>query len=430
MRRKKRRKVRNRKRHLKKGVIIILLILLVLIILAGAGTAYYYLKYKPEKEAKKAAINYAKLVKDNYHEIIKTNGDVIIYDKKNKEIGKIKKSTVVALDGIKKDKYKIKNTNYYINYKHTEKSDKFEATRHSEYDTYKNYIPYNINVITNDNYKLYYGSDIAYEFNESSEYTIIIKLSDKYGIEFNERLFYINKEDIKEEKEASNTTAEIASKVAVLNYHYTVNREAGELNECLQTICMEDTQVEEEIKYLSDNEYYTPSMRDTYLYLTGAIRLPKKSTVITIDDGWYVYRMIPILEKYQKTGTLFLIGSLLPPEAYNSPYLELHSHTWNMHNIGDCSGAYFGGAILCWPDDKILADLKQSRDSLNGSTVFCYPFYEFNNRSIELLKQAGFEMAFAGGERSAVPGEDIFRVPRYVMFNHTTMDQFIRYISN
>ncbi len=423
------RRMKRRKRHLKKVVIITIIILLILILIAGGSYAYYYYKIKPVKEAKQAAINYAKLVKDNYHEIIKTNGDVTIYDKKENEIGKIKKGNIVTLEGIKDNKYKIKDTNYYIKYKHTEKSEKLEVKSHSEYDTYKNYVSYNINLVTKDNYKLYYGEDIVYELNKSSEYPIIIILPDKFGIEFNERLLYIKREDVKETKEASNTSAEIAGKVAVLNYHYTVNKEAGETQECLQTICTQDVQVDEEIKYLSDNEYYTPTMRDFYLYLTGAIQLPRKSVVITIDDGWYLSRMITILQKYQKTGTLFLIGSLQPPEAYVSPYLEIHSHTWNMHNLGDCPGD-FGGAILCWSDEKILEDLRRSRESLNNTTVFCYPFYEFNSRSISLLKQAGFEMAFAGGERSAAPGEDLFRIPRYVMFNYTSMDQFIRYISN
>ena len=423
------RRMKRRKRHLKKVVIITIIILLILILIAGGSYAYYYYKIKPVKEAKQAAINYAKLVKDNYHEIIKTNGDVTIYDKKENEIGKIKKGNIVTLEGIKDNKYKIKDTEYYIKYKHTESAEKLEVTSHSEYDTYKNYVPYNINIVTNDTYKLYYGEDIVYELNKSNEFPVIIKLPDKYGIEFNGRLLYIKSEDVKEAKEASNASAEIAGKVAVLNYHYTVNKEAGETQECLQTICTQDVQVDEEIKYLSDNDYYTPTMRDFYLYLTSAVQLPKKSVVITIDDGWYLPRMITILEKYQKTGTLFLIGSLQPPEAYISPNLEIHSHTWNMHNLGDCYGD-FGGAILCWSDEKILEDLKRSRESLNNTTVFCYPFYEFNSRSISLLKQAGFEMAFAGGERSAAPGEDLFRIPRYVMFNYTTMNQFIRYISN
>lgn len=43
--------------------------------------------------------------------------------------------------------------------------------------------------------------------------------------------------------------------------------------------------------------------------------------------------------------------------------------------------------IKCLPEDEILNDLKASREKLNGSTVFCYSFYEFNDYSIKLAKK-------------------------------------------
>ena len=160
----------------------------------------------------------------------------------------------------------------------------------------------------------------------------------------------------------------------------------------------------------------------------GKIRLPKKSVAITIDDGWYVARMITILEKYKMMGTLFLIGSLASPNDYKSSYLEIHSHSWNMHTIGVCSGTH-GGAILCWDNDKIQEDLKKSRESLNNTTVFCFPFYEYNENAINMLKTAGFTMSFVGGDRSVKVGDDPYTLPRYVLVNYTTMNEFISYVS-
>ena len=192
---------------------------------------------------------------------------------------------------------------------------------------------------------------------------------------------------------------------------------------------MEDTQVEEEIKYLSDNNYYALSMRDVYLYVKGYIQIPKNSVVITIDDGWYVARMITILEKYKLNGTLFLIGSLASPDAYRSEYLEIHSHSWDMHKLRVCNGGTHGGAILCWPDDKIQEDLKKSRESLNNTTVYCFPFYEYDNHAIEMLKQAGFEMSFIGGNRRVKVGDDLFKLTRYVLVNSTDINTFISFVS-
>lgn len=379
-------------------------------------------------QKRKYAIDYVGLAIKNYSDIVKSSKNIDIYGEEGKKVGQILKNTKLKLDGQKEAQYKLKGTNYYINYNDVEKQESLGLEKHTEYSDYKNYIPYNINIITNNEYTLYKNDNEYIKLSNNGEYPVIIKTPDKYGIEFNDQLFYIKKEDIKEEKESNNSNSEIANDLAVLNYHYTVNKEAGEFSQCVQDICMEDVKVEEEFKYLSDNNYYTLSMRDVYLYITGSIQIPKNSVTITIDDGWFVDRMVVLLEKYKHVGTLFLIGSLLPSDAYHSDYMEIHSHTWNMHNIGDCPG-YFGGGILCKGRDYILDDLKKSRESLNNTTVFCYPFYEYNATSIELLKEAGFTMAFAGGHRSAKAGDSIFEIPRYVMFNSTSIQEFINYVS-
>ena len=81
-------------------------------------------------------------------------------------------------------------------------------------------------------------------------------------------------------------------------------------------------------------------------------------------------RSITILEKYQMLGTLFLIGSLSSPDAYRSNYLEIHSHTWDMHTLGQCPSSVGRGGILCLDEDKILEDLKKSRESLNNTLLW------------------------------------------------------------
>ena len=185
------------------------------------------------------------------------------------------------------------------------------------------------------------------------------------------------------------------------------------------------------VKYLKDNGYYAVSMRDLELFIDGKVQLPEKSVSLTFDDGWYVARTIRILEKYQMLGTLFLIGSLASPNDYVSEYLEVHSHTWDMHKLGDCPSSVGRGGILCLDENTVLEDLKKSRESLNNTTYFCYPFYDYNDRAIELLKKAGFTMAFAGELKDSTVrvGQDKFKIPRYVIVNSTTMNQFIQYVS-
>lgn len=364
-------------------------------------------------------------VTSNYNDYVIATTDTDIYNKKLKKIGKIYKDTKILLDDKKniKDKYyKLKNADIYIKYDSVTKSDAF--TYENEYKTYKNYIVYNENIKTKSNYKLLNGDNTLYEFNNSDTYKIIIKDEEKYGIEFNDQLFYIKSEDVESNIESANSDNVIASDIAVLNYHYTIDKNSDEGKECRQTICMDQNQVEEEIKYLKDNNFYPVTMQDLYLFLTGKIQLPEKSVSITIDDGWYLTRMISILEKYQMQGTLYLIGSLASPNDYTSQYLEIHSHTWEMHTPNVCNGSH-GGGLLCLDEQTILDDLKKSRESLNNTDILCYPFYEYNARTIELVKKAGFKMALAGGYRKAKPGDNIYAVPRFELGNYTTMNDFV-----
>ena len=368
-------------------------------------------------------------ITSNYNDYVIATTDTDIYNKKLKKIGKIYKDTKILLDDKKniKDKYyKLKNADIYIKYDSVTKSDAF--TYENEYKTYKNYIVYNENIKTKSNYKLLNGDNTLYEFNNSDTYKIIIKDEDKYGIEFNDQLFYIKSEDVESNMESANSDNVIAKDIAVLNYHYTIDKNSDEGKECRQTICMDQNQVEEEIKYLKDNNFYPVTMQDLYLFLTGKIQLPEKSVSITIDDGWYLTRMISILEKYQMQGTLYLIGSLASPNDYTSQYLEIHSHTWDMHTPNVCNGSH-GGGLLCLDEQTILDDLKKSRESLNNTDILCYPFYEYNARTIELVKKAGFKMALAGGYRKAKPGDNIYAVPRFELGNYTTMNDFVNAVN-
>lgn len=405
--------------------VIIICVTLVIILPADKPNNTNNKEIEKKESKKEEFIDYTV----NYNDFVKVTKDTILYNENKKSIGKISINTIIELDNeyqIINKYYKIKNTDYYINYQDVEPSEP-EIFSNNEYKNYKNYIVYNENIKTNNKYKIYLSDNTYLEIDSVDNYPIIIKDDNRYGVEFNNHLAYINKEDVKETYENNNTDLKHTDGIAVLNYHFTIDKTTDEGKECLQDICMDQTQVEEEIKYLSDNNFYATAMEDFYLFVTGKIQLPEKSVLITIDDGWYVARMKAILEKYQKIGTLFLIGSLASPNDYTSDYLEIHSHSWDLHKPGVCNGSH-GGGLLCKSEEDILNDLKQSRESLNNTEFFCYPFYEYNSRAIELLKQAGFKMAFAEGGRKAKVGDNLYLIPRYALNRYTSINTFKYYV--
>ena len=98
-----------------------------------------------------------------------------------------------------------------------------------------------------------------------------------------------------------------------------------------------------------------------------------------------------------------------------------------MHTPGVCSGGQ-GSALKCADRETLLKDLKKSREQLNGSTVFCYPFFEYNDYAISVLKEAGFTMAFAGGRQKIKVGSDKMKLSRYGIINTSNLEDFKKVI--
>lgn len=383
------------------------------------------------------------LVKSKYSDFVKLKSGSNLYvyiDNEYKIASTINGEIEIKLDKsyeIVNEYFKVSDSNYYVKYTDFYSIGSLSNIK-GEYKYYKNYIVYNENVLLNNNSKLFIDdSNNNYFIVNSGSYPIIIKDDNRYGIEYANRLVYVNKEDVTEIIENKNTENSYTNGISVLNYHYTVSskNENGELNECKQSICGTDKQLDEQMNYLSRNNYYAVSLRDLELFIEGKIKLPKKSVCLTFDDGWYMTRAIDILEKYQMLGTLFLIGNLANKNDYKSEYLEIHSHTWNMHGLkngDDCINSNTRGGITCFDRNTILDDLKKSRESLDNTTYFCYPFYDYNEKAINLLKEAGFTMAFSGSttNNKVRVGQDKYRIPRYVMYNYTTLNTFISYVNN
>ena len=66
---------------------------------------------------------------------------------------------------------------------------------------YKNYIVFNENIVTNNKTNFYNeAGNLLYTINNSYDLPIIIKDNDRYGVEFINRLVYVNKNDVKKNK--------------------------------------------------------------------------------------------------------------------------------------------------------------------------------------------------------------------------------------
>lgn len=223
----------------------------------------------------------------------------------------------------------------------------------------------------------------------------------------------------------------VSQGIAVLNYHFFYS----DFENCNQGICLNTKKLEEQFKYLNDNGYKTLTMEEFRAWMYGEIELPKKSVLLTIDDGAMGTgihngnKLIPLLEKYQIHATLFLITGWWDINNYRSSYLDIESHTYDMHTEGLCSNVTRGAKMLCSSYEDAVNDLKKSIEITGSNTAFCYPFYAYNDQAINEVKEAGFKLAFAGGSVKATRNSNKYAIPRYPIYNNITLSTFISYIS-
>ena len=214
--------------------------------------------------------------------------------------------------------------------------------------------------------------------------------------------------------------------IAVLNYHFFYDPNQGE--KCNEIICLTTTKFREQLDFFQAEHFHTLKMNDFKRWMYGEIELPKRSVLITVDDGGIGTgksngnKLIPILEEYKMNATLFLIVNWFNVEDYRSPFLDIQSHTFDMHTYGACGR----GEMNCASYDKVLEDLKLSLNVVDNADGFCYPFYSYSNTSIQAVKDAGFQLAFASGNIKATRYQDKYLVPRYSVLYDTPIDEFKR----
>lgn len=425
---------RSKKRKVSKKKVSIFSII-TLIIIGLIVLACYKVNSNRQKELDKERLQQDIL--SHYNEYVITNKETDIYtltNSKYQKSGKIATEQELTLDNkdiTYEDEYlKIKtfDKEYYIYYKDIDTIENLSAPN----DRYKKYIIFNQNIITNNTTNFYdEEGNLIYTFNKSFDLPIIINKEDIYGVELNDRLLYVKKEDVQEVKNSNNTKATNTSGIAILNYHFFYYDDVdGDSNKCNQIICLSTYNLRKHLDYIKNNNIFTPTMKELEMYIDGYIKLPK-SVVLTIDDGWRADIGSKIMAEYELNATVFLISSNYDPNAYKNEYIEVHSHGHNLHNNGVCPGGQ-GGAIKCLEKSKLLTDLASSREKLDKTTVFCYPFYEYNDYSIEVLKEAGFTIAFGGygeeGKYKVSPGINKYKLPRYIVYNNTTANNIASYI--
>ena len=296
----------------------------------------------------------------------------------------------------------------------------------------------NVSVIVGNEY-----SELGYKANDNYDGDLTSKVEINNNVDTNKigeyEIVYKVKDSSNNESSKTRKVSVIAKpatnqKIAVLNYHFFYDPETGET--CGDGNCKKVADFRRELNWLRDNGYKTLTMTEFRDWMYGKLEIPDKSVLITVDDGAMgtgVHngnKLIPILEEYKMHATLFLITGWWDINNYNkSQYLEIESHTNDMHNESWCSGVTRGARMLCQSNEEVLKDLATSIQVTGSKKAFCFPFFAYDARTIGLVKEAGFELAFIGGGYKVSRNTDKWHIPRYQIKQGTTLEAFISYVS-
>ena len=213
----------------------------------------------------------------------------------------------------------------------------------------------------------------------------------------------------------------------VLMYHFFYDKSKGESAKDGNWLEVED--FENHLKYLTENDYFFPTWQQVVDYIDGKIALPKKSIVLTVDDGEESFFKValPVIEKYDISITEFLVTSWNGwfKNDYPAKQVNYQSHSDNMHKAGT-NGK---GVMLSWSYDKMLDDCIQSRNVLGDEAIaFCYPFGHYNETAKKAVKDAGFKLAFTTEGGRVKVGADKFELPRVRTSTKTNLENFKKLI--
>lgn len=243
---------------------------------------------------------------------------------------------------------------------------------------------------------------------------------------------------------------EAAKQVTVLMYHRIIDD--NDLDDVhfsddrmLNERIVLKSEFEKQMQLLKDDNYVTLTAKEFQLFMNGELNVPKKSVLITFDDGFKenVVEAYPILKKNNFTAINFLITATMTEE--NSEYdakefqyfsvpdiesssdiFEFQSHTYNFQKRAENEVAY----LVAKTKEEIKYDLAISLINLEGKNrSFAYPYGEYNQKTIEVLKELGFKMAFTVEYDEAEPGMNMFEVPRKVVYPNDTLEDFKKIIN-
>ena len=188
---------------------------------------------------------------------------------------------------------------------------------------------------------------------------------------------------------------------------------------------------EKQMKYLKDKDYNVIKLSDLISFLGSNKELPKKTVVLTFDDGFEdnYTNVFPVLKKYNFPAAIFLITGLINKEMNNSQNIPLKILNWEqiqeMHQSGLIDFQPHTVNHQEINEEEIINSKKDIEERLNKKCeYFAYPRGVYNDEVIEILKNNGFKASRTVENGKVNKDDDLFKLKRVSVNSTTSLIQF------
>ncbi|WKB53434.1 polysaccharide deacetylase family protein [Eleftheria terrae] len=162
-----------------------------------------------------------------------------------------------------------------------------------------------------------------------------------------------------------------------------------------------------QLEWLARNDYHVIRLEQLMAYLEGGQPLPKRSVVITIDDGFEsVHRYaFPLLRKYNMPATLFVYTDFIGggealswpqlQELADSGLVDIQAHSKTHRNLLDRPPGLPEAAYR----QQLQAEAQVPREVLERKLKkvkvrhFAYPYGDANEAVLEAMERNKYDMA-------------------------------------
>ncbi|KEH89719.1 polysaccharide deacetylase family protein [Clostridium novyi] len=191
---------------------------------------------------------------------------------------------------------------------------------------------------------------------------------------------------------------------------------------------------EKQMKYLKDNNYTTLTLDELYDFFEKNIPVPKKSVVLTFDDGYKdnYNTAYPILKKYGFKATVFMITDYIGTGEYltedqlkemDKNGFDVQSHTADHSTLTELS--------YDKQYDTIAKSKERLEKLLNKKIKYiAYPCGKYNNDTVKAVENAGYKMAVSTDGKWSDKSDGIFTLDRVFISGFHNMNTFKERITN